>query len=369
MTKIIKIADITNYLETIAPLSYQESYDNAGLLVGDSKQAVIGILCTLDCTEEVVKEAIEKKCNLIIAHHPIVFSGLKRFTGRNYVEKTIIQAIKNDIAIYAIHTNLDHVLAGVNAKICQKIGLQNTKILAPKRNILKKLQVFVPPTHTQVVLDALAEAGAGMIGNYSRCSFVVAGEGSFQANDKANPTIGKANSLEKVTENSIEVIFAAANENKILAALRKAHPYEEIAYYVYNLENENQEVGAGMIGELEKPLEIQEFLAKLKLAMDLQVLKYTKLAEDKKIKKVAVCGGAGGFLLKNAIAAGADIFITADYKYHEFFDAEQKIRIVDIGHYESEQFTKELLVELLTPIFTDIKMIESTINTNPIAYF
>jgi dinuclear metal center YbgI/SA1388 family protein len=365
----MKISQITNYLETIAPLSYQESYDNAGLIVGDSSAEITGILCSLDCTEDVVNEAISKNCNLIVAHHPIVFSGLKKITGRNYVEKTIIKAIKNDIAIYAIHTNLDHVLNGVNAKICEKIGVKNPKILLPKRNLLKKLTTFVPPSHTQILLDSLALTGAGNIGNYSHCSFTLTGEGTFMPNNAANPVIGEANKLERLTEARIEVVFPAHLENQILATLRKNHPYEEVAYYVHLLENENQEIGAGMIGELQNEMSINSFLAHLKTAMDLQVIKYTKLNDDKMIKKVAVCGGAGSFLLKNAIATKADVFITSDYKYHEFFDAEHKIMIADIGHYESEKFTKELLVEFLVAKFANTTIIKSTVNTNPVAYF
>ncbi len=365
----MKISRIIQHLETLAPLAYQESYDNAGLIVGDANAELSNILCTLDCTEDVVNEAINKGCNLIVAHHPIVFSGLKKLIGKNYVQKTVISAIKNDIAIYAIHTNLDHVSCGVNAKICQKIGLNNPKILAPKRNILKKLTTFVPTKHKEIILHALSEAGAGNIGNYSHCSFTTIGEGTFMPNNKAKPHIGQANVIEKVAETRIEVIFEAYAENQILSALKKTHPYEEVAYYIHNLENENNEVGAGMIGEFAQPLSISDFLSHLKTSMELQIIKYTKLSDRKLIRKVAVCGGAGGFLLKNAIAAGADVFVTSDYKYHEFFDAEGKIMIADIGHYESEQFTKELLVELLTNKFPDIQSIQSNVNTNPVVIF
>lgn len=365
----MKISKIIHHLETLAPLAYQESYDNSGLIVGDANSEVSNILCSLDCTEDIVNEAINKGCNLIVAHHPIVFSGLKKLTGKNYVQKTVISAIKNDIAIYAIHTNLDNVSHGVNAKICQKIGLNYPKILVPKRNILKKLTTFVPTEHKEIVLNALSQAGAGTIGNYSHCSFTTTGEGTFMPNSKANPYIGHANVIEKVVETRIEVIFSAHLENQILAALKKSHPYEEVAYYVHNLENENHEVGAGMVGELPQPLSIYDFLLHLKTSMGLEIIKYTRLSDDRLIRKVAVCGGAGGFLLKNAIASGADVFVTADYKYHEFFDAEGKIMIADIGHYESEQFTKELLVELLTDKFPDIQSIKSSINTNPVVIF
>lgn len=366
------IKHISNFLETIAPLSYQESYDNAGLICGDFSSSVTGVLCSLDCIESVVDEAISKNCNLIVAHHPIVFSGLKKITGKNYVEKTLIKAIKNDIAIYAIHTNLDHVANGVNARICDKIGLENRKILAPKKQLLKKLTVFVPTNEAETLLNALALAGAGQIGNYSHCSFSVIGEGSFKPNEQANPHIGQANRLEKVQETRIEVVFAAYLESAILTAMRKAHPYEEIAYFLHLLENENQEVGAGMVGELPKAMPAKDFLQHLKTSMALKVIKHTTLP-SKEVKKIAVCGGAGSFLLRNALAAQADVFVTADYKYHEFFDAKNKIVIADIGHYESEQYTKNLLQEMIQTFANQankpIKAIVSEINTNPVDYF
>lgn len=364
----MKIKDITNYLESIAPLPYQESYDNAGLLTGSPSDELTGVLFTLDCIESIIDEAISKKCNLIVAHHPIVFGGLKKLTGRNYVERTVIKAIKNDIAIYAIHTNLDNVLNGVNAKIAQKLGLQSTKILLPKRNLLKKLTTFVPLPDAEKVLQALSKAGAGNIGNYTNCSFTVIGEGTFMPNAQANPHIGTQGTLEKVQEMRIEVIFPAHLEGRVLGALKQAHPYEEVAYYVHLLENENQDVGSGMIGSLPEQMEESDFLAYLKEKMQVSCIKHTQLL-NKKVKKIAVCGGAGGFLLRNAISANADVFITSDYKYHEFFDADGQIVIADIGHYESEQFTKDLLFELLSAQFSGLPLHISEVNTNPVLYF
>lgn len=364
----MKIREIVQYLEQTAPVSYQESYDNSGLIVGNLSQEITGVLLTLDCIESIIDEAISKKCNFIIAHHPIIFGGLKKLIGKNYVERTVIKAIKNDIAIYAIHTNLDNVINGVNAKIAQKIGLTHTKVLLPKKNLLKKLTTFVPVNDAEKVLNALSAAGAGNIGNYSNCSFTVVGEGTFQPNEKASPHIGEAGKLEKVQEMRIEVIFPAHLENQVLNAMRKAHPYEEVAYYLHLLENENQEVGSGMIGNLPESMSEQEFLKYLKEKMHLTCIRHTQLL-GKKVKKIAVCGGAGGFLLRNAIAAGADFFITSDYKYHEFFDADGQIVIADIGHYESEQFTKELLAELLAKKFENLTLYVSETNTNPITYF
>lgn len=364
---VYSIRDIVSHLETIAPPAYQESYDNAQLITGDPEQEVKGIICSLDVTEEVVQEAIGKNCNLIVAHHPIIFKGLKSLTGKNYVERTVIKAIKNDIAIYAVHTNLDHVKNGVNKKICEKIGLGKIKILAPKTALLMKLVTFVPTDEAGEVLQALYDTGAGKIGNYSSCSFQVKGKGTFLPSEEANPSIGAKGKLEEVNEKRIEVMFPAYLKNKVVEQLKQAHPYEEVAYYVQNLENENQEIGAGMVGELPVGMEEMEFLRYLKGRMDLKVIKHTAL-RNKKIKKVAVCGGAGIFLLPAAKREKADIFITSDIKYHEFFDAENQMIIADIGHYESEIYTKELLMEILSQKFRNIALYLTKIVTNPITY-
>lgn len=364
----MKVKDITDYLETIAPQPYQEAYDNSGLLTGEPAQEVTGTLLTLDCMEEVVDEAIAKKCNLIIAHHPIIFKGLKKITGSNYVERTILKAIRNNIAIYAIHTNLDNVHTGVNKKIAEKIGLTNLTVLAPKHDTLTKLVTFVPKAHTENVLQALYKAGAGQVGYYKNCSFQTEGTGTFTPTGNANPHIGKVNEQEKVTEDRIEVIFPTMLEGGITGALRATHPYEEVAFYLTRLANANPEVGSGMVGELEQPLEPIEFLRRLKSSMSLTAIRHTRLLQQK-VKKVAICGGSGSFLLPKAIRSGADFFVTADFKYHEFFDAEGKITIADIGHYESEIFTKELLGEILIKKFPTFAVNFSTTDTNPVRYF
>jgi dinuclear metal center YbgI/SA1388 family protein len=363
----LTVSEVTQYLEQLAPPSYQESYDNAGLITGQGAWAVKGILVTLDCVESVVDEAIASGCNLIVAHHPIVFKGLKKLNGKNYVERTVIKAIKNDIAIYAIHTNLDNIFNGVNRKIAEKIGLRNLRILAPKAETLRKLVTFIPKEHTDNVLTALYAAGAGQIGNYKNCSFRVSGTGTFKPDETANPFIGKAGEQELVSEERIEVIFPSVLERSVLAALRKSHPYEEVAYYLSTLLNENQEIGSGMIGELETEMEPLEFLKGLKSRMELKIIRHTALG-TKKIKKVAVCGGAGSFLLPNAIYSGADVYVSADFKYHEFFDAEGRIIIADIGHYESEVFTKELLKDVLIKKFPTFAINFSKSVTNPISY-
>jgi len=362
-----KLKDIIAKLELWANPSLQESYDNSGLLTGNHQQDISKILISLDCTEAIVDEAIEKNCELIIAHHPIVFKGLKRLTGANYVEKTIIKAIKNDIAIYAIHTNLDNVHTGVNKKICEKIGLSKLDILDKKKGKLEKLVTFIPKGSTDLVLAQLYEAGGGKIGNYSECSFSVAGKGTFTPNHLANPTVGAQNKAEQVEENRVEILYPSYLQSSIIRTLKKAHPYEEVAYYIQQIENQHQEIGSGMIGELSQAMDEQEFLNHLKKSMNVEFIKYTPFAKE--IRKVAVCGGAGSFLIHKAKSAGAEAFVTSDFKYHEFFDAENQLLVADIGHYESEIFTKDLIYEYLTQKFSNIAAYLSEVSTNPIKYF
>jgi len=364
----MKLSLLTDYLESLAPLAYQEDYDNAGLIVGKPDQEVFQALISLDCTEAVVDEAIANNCQVIISHHPIVFRGLKKFNGKTYVERVVEKAIRHNVALYAIHTNLDNVLMGVNARICETLGLVNTRILAPKPHLLKKLVTYVPVAQAEQVRNALFHAGAGNIGNYSEASFNAEGTGTFKGNEYADPYVGEPGIRHTENEIRIEVIYPANLESKILMALVLAHPYEEVAYDLYNLTNPNQQVGSGMIGELEFPLNEEFYLGVIKEKMKAHVIRHTALT-GRHIKKVAVCGGAGGFLLKQAIAAGADVFITADYKYHEFFDAEGKILIADIGHYESEHFTQQFLYEIIRKKFATFAVRLTEINTNPVKYY
>jgi len=363
----MKLVEITSYLENIAPLSYQEDYDNAGLITGSYDLEVSAALISLDCTEEIVDEAIRKGCNLIISHHPIVFKGLKKLNGSTYVERVIIKALKNDIAIYAIHTNLDHVKNGVNGKICQRLGLINQEILSPKQDILKKLITYSPVEHAALVREALFSAGAGNIGNYSDCSFNSEGYGTFKAMESANPYIGETNKLHQEREVKIEVVFTAYQESQIIAVLKSTHPYEEVAFDILQLSNAHESIGAGMIASLENPMDELDFLNMVSDKLNAKVIRHTTL-RGKKVSRVAVCGGSGSFLLKKAIAAKADVFITADFKYHEFFDAEKKLVIADVGHFESEQFTQELLFEIIRKKFANFALHLTEYNTNPINY-
>lgn len=364
----MQIADIIRVLETKAPPALQESYDNAGLLTGSLDWTCKGVLCTLDATEAVILEAKSRGCNLVVAHHPIIFGGLKKLTGKNYVEKTVIAAIKNDIAIYAIHTNLDNVRDGVNDRIADRLGLINRKILVPKTGQLMKLYTFVPHAQADQVRNALFTAGAGHIGEYSETSFHTEGRGTFKGSDKTQPFVGEPGTRHEEKELRIEVILPAWLQSQVLDALLKSHPYEEVAHDFVLLNNENQLIGSGLLGELPEELDETGFLHMLKTSFELSLVKHTLLL-GKKIRKVAVCGGSGSFLSAKALAAGADIYITADIKYHEFFDADGRLLLADIGHWESEQFTTDLLVELLQAKFPTFAVLKSGVNTNPVHYF
>jgi dinuclear metal center YbgI/SA1388 family protein len=371
----MKIKEIISILEELAPLSYSESFDNTGLLVGDQDNDITGILVTLDTLESVVDEAIKTQCNLIVSFHPIVFSGLKKITGKNYVERVVIKAIQNNIAIFSMHTALDNSWIGVNAMICDKLCLQNKKILIPKKDTIQKLVTYVPLSHADNVRNALFEQGAGTIGNYSNCSFNLKGFGSFKGNEESKPVIGKKGEVRFEDEIQIGITFQRHNKTKILNALFKSHPYEEVAYEVTTLENSNQKMGLGMIGELKDPLSEGSFLKYLKDIMDTECIRHSKLLGGK-IEKVAVLGGSGSFAITAAIQAGAQVFVTADLKYHDFFKAEKSILLADIGHYESEQYTKDLIVSFLNKKISNFapaspagRVVLSKINTNPIRYY
>ncbi|MBA2500903.1 MAG: Nif3-like dinuclear metal center hexameric protein [Chitinophagaceae bacterium] len=364
----MKINEIIDYLEQIAPPQFQEHYDNAGLITGQPDWECSGIMICLDVTERVISDALEKKCNMVIAHHPIIFKGLKKITGKNYVERTVIKAIKNDVAIYSIHTNLDNMISGVNGKMAELLNLTHLKILAPKENVLKKLFTFIPKNKVEEVRSAIFNTGAGQIGNYSECSFNMPGLGTFKAGKDADPYLGEVGKLHVEEEMKVEIIFPFYMQQKVISALIKAHPYEEVAYDIVNLSNDHQHIGSGIIGILPNPLPELEFLELLKKTFRISVIRHTELP-GKLVHKVALCGGSGSFLIPQAIAREADIFITSDVKYHEFFDADNRIIIADIGHYESEQFTINLLHELLELKFPNFAVLKTEVNTNPLRYY
>ena len=363
----MKVKEITKIIEDFAPVAYQESYDNSGLIVGNMNDEVSGVLISLDCVEAILDEAISLNCNMIVAHHPIVFSGLKKLNGKNYIERTVIKAIKHGIAIYAVHTNLDNVKNGVSFKIAEKIGVKNCQILAPKQGLLSKLITYCPIDSADEVRKAMFNAGAGKIANYDKCSFNSEGVGTFRGGEGTSPFSGTVGQFHQEVETKIETIVPNHKMANIVQCLIDAHPYEEVAYDIVSLSNTHQNVGSGVVGELEVAEDEIDFLNRIKLDLKTDCIRHTDL-RNKKVKKVAICGGSGSFLLNNAIQTGADVFVTGDFKYHQFFDADNQIVIADVGHYESEQFTSELIYEILNEKIPNFAVRLSAINTNPLNY-
>lgn len=364
----MQIRQIIRELEEFAPLPLQESYDNSGLAVGNINTEVDSVLLCLDVTLEVLDEAEKKGAGLIISHHPVIFGKLGKLTGSTFTERLIIKAIKSGIALYSAHTNIDSVTGGVNSRIAEKIGLRDCEILSPVKGILKKLAVFVPRDHASPVRQAIFDAGAGHIGEYDQCSFNVEGEGSFRGSEKSDPFTGKPGTLHFEKEIRIETIFPGFLETRIIERMKEAHPYEEVAYDIYPLDNIYDRAGMGMIGDLEYPAESHEFLKKLKEVFHAECIRYSPAA-FRKISRVAVCGGSGGFLAGQARKGGADIFVTGEIKYHDFFQADQEMMLAEIGHFESEQFTLGIFHELLTKKFVNFAVHFSDVKTNPIHYF
>jgi len=363
----MKIKQILAVLEDMAPLAYAEDFDNVGLLVGDAANEATGILVCHDALESVIDEAIAKQCNLVVCFHPIVFSGLKKITGKNYVERVLLKAIKNNIAIYAVHTALDNHKDGVNKIFCDTLGLVNPKMLVPKANFIRKLVTYTVPENAQTLRDALFEAGAGNIGNYDHCSFNSAGTGTYRGNEDSNPTIGTKGQRTQTDEVKIEVTFEKHRESAILKALFAHHVYEEVAYEIYNLENQHPQIGLGMIAELETALSERDFLQKVKDQLLCDGIRHSAFL-GKNIKKVAVLGGSGSFAIAAAIRAGADAFLTADLKYHNFYEAENQLLLADIGHFESERYTKNYIVDFLRKKIPNFAIVLSEENTNPVKY-
>jgi dinuclear metal center YbgI/SA1388 family protein len=356
---------ISDVLEHWAPLALQENYDNSGWLVGDADAELSGVLCTLDCTEVVLQEAKEKGCNLVVAHHPIWFGGKKRL-GSHYTDRVIAKAIQWGIGLYACHTNADSVETGVNAKILEKLGVKNGRILSPRYENLQQLTTFVPVQHAEEVRQAMFDAGAGWVGNYSHASFNTEGFGTFRGEEGSHPTLGRVGELERVQEMKIEVLVPAWKQREVLEALHRVHPYEEVAYFLTSLKNVHQQTGMGMIGEMEEAMDWKVWVTKVKNVFNVPVIRHTNSVD--KVNKIAVCGGSGSFLLNDAIRSGADVFLTADFKYHEFFEADGKIVIADIGHYETEQYTSEIFCDLIQEKFPNFAVLKSTTRTNPVNY-
>ncbi|GAA4042098.1 Nif3-like dinuclear metal center hexameric protein [Flavobacterium chungnamense] len=363
----MKTKEILTILEEMAPLAYAEDFDNVGLLIGNQNDEATGVLVCHDALESVIDEAIAKKCNLVVCFHPILFSGLKKITGKNYVERAVLKAIKNDIAIYAVHTALDNHKNGVNKIFCNALGLKNTKVLVPKQNFIQKLVTYTIPENVEKVRNALFDAGAGKIGNYEDCSFNSQGIGTYMGNENSNPEIGERFEFVEAQEIKIEVTFEKHLQSKILKALFSNHVYEEVAYEIYDLQNSHQNIGLGMIGELENPMSEIDFLEFVKDKMQCGGIRHSQLL-GKRVKKIAVLGGSGSFAIKNAIQANVDVFLTSDLKYHNFYEAENQIVLADIGHFESERYTKNYIVDFLKEKITNFAIVLSEENTNPVKY-
>lgn len=365
--KIMKIKEITDILEQFAPPLLQESYDNSGFQVGDPASEAESALIALDITESVVNEAVAKGIRLIISHHPVIFSGLKSLTGKTETERTVMLALKEGICLYSMHTNLDNVRMGVNDILCRKIGLVDCSILQPKAGLLRKLVTFCPEAEADRVRQAVFDAGAGQIGNYDSCSFNANGQGTFRGSENTNPFVGEPGKLHFENEVRIETVYPSWAEGRILKALLASHPYEEVAYDIYSIESNFQGAGSGMIGNLPGKEEEVAFLRRIKDICGTGAVRHTALL-GKKIKKVAVCGGSGSFLIETAKKMGADAFITGDIKYHDFYRAEGRILLADLGHYETEHFAKELIAEVILKKFPNfaVRLAESDIS--PVKY-
>lgn len=363
----MKISDITSAIEEYAPLSLQESYDNSGMQVGDKRWEATGALLCVDVTEDVVEEAIENGINLIISHHPLLFKGIKSITGSNYIERCIIKAISNDIAIYSAHTNMDNADKGVSYRMAEKLGLDNIVPLVPVSGIMMKITVFVPESHADAVRTALFAAGAGMIGNYDSCSYNMAGYGTFRAKEGANPYCGTIGELHCEDETRIEAVFPSYKKQEVVTQMQKAHPYEEPAYDIIKLENPLKGTGSGAIGELMYPMDEVDFLERIKSVFHCGALKHSALTR-KKVRKVAMCGGSGAFLIGEAMKAEADVYITAEIGYHDYYRAEGDILLVDAGHYETEQYTKDIFCDIITKKFPNFAIHYSKVGMNPVNY-
>lgn len=363
----MKVREILESLEHFAPLPLQDSFDNAGLQVGVTEVEATGTLLCLDVTEAVVDEAISLGFNLIISHHPLIFKSCKSITGKDYIGRCIFKAIKNDIVIYSAHTNLDNVVKGVNAKMAEKIGLKNIRILSARNDALLKLVVYVPSEYVGSVREALFAAGCGCIGQYDSCSYSCEGKGTFRPLEGTRPFCGVIGKLHTASEVRVETILPAHCKADVLQVLLDNHPYEEPAFDFYPVRNDWSQVGAGVVGELEKPMECRDFLWKVKQTFGVECIRHNGF-NDRKIATVALCGGAGAFLIPQALHGKADAFVTGEIKYHEYFGYENDILLVQAGHYESERYTIELFSEVLGKSFPGLRIRQTECNTNPIKY-
>lgn len=363
----MRIRELLQTIEQIAPLPLQESFDNSGVQVGDTNQEAKGVLVCIDVTENVILEAVNLNCNLVVSHHPIAFRSFKSLTGKTYVERSMILAIKHDIVLYAAHTNLDNALQGINSHLAEMLNLQNVRILSPQKNNLLKLATFAPTTYAEAIRNALFNAGAGHIGNYDSCSYNLEGKGTFRAGKGTHPFCGNIGEIHTEQEVRIETILPAFRQKEVLRALMAVHPYEEPAYDLYPLANDWSGAGSGVVGTLPEEMDEEEFLYLLKDTFRLTTLQHSPF-RGTPVRDVAICGGSGAFLIPKAMAYGADVFITGEAKYNDFYDVEDKLLLATIGHYESEVCSKEIFFDVLSKKYPTFAIHKSGFDINPVNY-
>ena len=361
------IEELTTFIEDKFPLSQQESYDNCGLIVGDPKKTVKKVLLALDCTEQVIKEAKLKKADVIITHHPLMFSSINKLTANDYEGSLIIKLIKSDIALYAVHTNLDNSINGINKYLALKLGLKNLQILVGKEKTFKKIITFVPKAYSQKVITALSAAKAGNIGLYSHCAFVTEGSGCFKPEKGAKPFLGELSKINQVEEVKLEMVFASENQKMIENSLKKAHPYEQPAFDIIELANPNPDIGAGIYGDLPAQINTAEFLKLVKTKLNLSYIRQSNSAK-KFISKVAICSGAGFFVFEQAKRLNVDALVTSEIKHHEFLAAENNILLCDIDHHEGEIAAVNILDQILQKL-ENIDTLISKHNLSPAQIF
>lgn len=365
-----KIKEVLQAMDAICSESIQESWDNSGLQWGDDSETVKGVIVSLDVTMDVINEAIDCGCNLIIAHHPLIFGPLKQVRKNGTeVERLAYHCIQNSIAVYAAHTNWDKVAQGVSWVMAKRIGLLNEEILQPEKDGLCNLKVMGTPRDIAEIRKAWFNAGIGNVGEYSNCSFTTDGWGTFEPSESANPSVGEKNKTEFLRENAIEILCTKKDVSKALAIATETSSYETIAHSIIPLKNTNDTLGFGCIGELKEALSLSDFLALCKEKYACKVVRYNPSEKIKNIKTVAVCGGSAIDFLPTAIARKADAYITADVKYHQFMLADDALTLVDVGHYESEIWAMEYLTHLISEKFHNFAIRLTTINTNSVRYF
>lgn len=363
------IRSIINAIEDFAPRALQEDYDNSGLQAGDVTNICTGVLLALDVNKETVKEAKENNFNFIVSHHPILFKGIKSITPTSDIGSILIDAITHNISIYSAHTSLDNARFGVSYRMADKLKLQHIHTLQPQASKLCKLVVFAPTAYAESIKRALAKSGAGEIGDYRGCSYSMDGLGAYEATANAHPFIGEIGELHEEAETRIEVILPKRLLSQSLKAMLKVHPYEEPAYDIIPLLNNDAYSGSGAIGALPTPMPLKDFLQILKNVFKCPCIRHNGLNGNQLIQKVALCGGSGSFLANDAIQQGADIFVTGDVKYHDFTTINGQIVVADIGHYESEQCAKEILYDIISDKFPKLNIRQSKTENNTIKYF